>query len=250
MTETPTTYTLEGWLSVRAALISDSRDVHEILILEGKDNSRLSGIKKRAKEQNVPFRYVPEETLLRHTEGQTHGGIVALVGPRKFLSLDEVGRGPQAAFLAMLDGVEDPFNFGQAVRALHAAGAHGLILRPRNWTTAAATVGRASAGASEFMPMALAESDDVLLETVKNRSLNLICTDMSQKTVPLFKANLSQPLLLVIGGERRGVSKSLLRAANTQVQIPYGRNFKQSLGTSAATAVIAFEVMRQRQTFR
>lgn len=250
MTNTSNTYTLEGWLSVRAALISGSREVHEILILEGKDNARLSGIKKRAREQNVPFRFVPEAALLEHTEGQTHGGVVALVGPRKFLPLADIGHGPQAAFLAMLDGVEDPFNFGQAVRALHAAGAHGLILRPRNWTTAAATVGRASAGAAEFMPMALASSDEELLETVKTRSLNLICTDMSQKTIPLFKANLQQPLLVVIGGERRGVSKSLLRAADTQVQIPYGRNFKQSLGTSAATAVIAFEIMRQRQTYR
>lgn len=250
MSDAAERYTLEGWLAVRAALISGNRNIFEILMLEGKDNPRLRGIKKRAKEQNVPFRFVSEATLLEHTEGQTHGGVVALVGPRKFLSLSEIGRGPQAAFLAMLDGVEDPFNFGQAVRALHAAGAHGLILRPRNWTTAAATVGRASAGASEFIPMALTESDEELLELAKRRSLNLICTDMSQKTISLFKANLKQPLLVIIGGERRGVSKSLLRAATTQVQIPYGRNFKQSLGTSAAAAVIAFEIMRQRQAYR
>ena len=250
MSEAAERYALEGWLSVRAALISGSRDIHEVLILNGKDNARLSGIKKRAREQDIPFRFVSEEVLLKHTEGQTHGGVVALVGPRKFLPLTEIGRGPKAAFLAMLDGVEDPFNFGQAVRALHAAGAHGLVLRPRNWTTAAATVGRASAGASEFMPMALAGTDEELLETIRTHNLKLICTDMSQKTVPLFKANLQQPLIVVIGGERRGVSKSLLRAADTQVQIPYGRNFKQSLGTSAATAIIAFEVMRQRQSYR
>ena len=237
---------LEGWLSIRAALIAKSRDVHEILLEQGKTNARLDALKKRAKEQGVPLRLVSRADLDREAEGQTHGGALAHVGPRKFKALDELGRGPSAPFLALLDGVEDPYNFGQAVRALHAAGAHGVVLRPRNWTSAAATVARASAGSTEFMPMATVESDEVLVAHLRARALQLVCTDLGKKTTSLFDAKLTAPLLVAIGGERRGVSKTLLKNADLTLQIPYGRNFKQSLGTTAATSVVAFEIMRQR----
>ena len=61
----------------------------------------------------------------------------------RFVDLAQIAANVPAPFVAMLDGVEDPYNFGQAVRALYAAGAHGLILRPRNWLTAAGVVARA-----------------------------------------------------------------------------------------------------------
>ena len=239
-------FLLEGWLSVRAALIANSRDVYEILLEKGKTNARLDALKKRAKEQSVPVRFLSRDELDDEAEGRTHGGALARVGPRKFKTLDELGRGPSAPFLALLDGVEDPYNFGQAVRALHAAGAHGVVLRPRNWTTAAATVGRASAGSTEFMPMAVVDSDEALVEHLRARALQLVCTDLGKKTTSLFDAKLTSPLLVAIGGERRGVSKTLLKNADLTLQIPYGRNFKQSLGTTAATSVVAFEIMRQR----
>ena len=238
--------TLEGWVSIRAALISGNREIFEILLQRGK-SSRLAALEKRAKEKRVPLRYVSEDDLARYTAGTTHGGAVALVGSRRFSDLADLGRGPQAAFLAMLDGVEDPYNFGQAVRALHAAGAHGLVVRERNWTTAAATVARASAGASEFMPMALAASDEELVALLKTRGIRLVCTDLSDKATSLFEADLTLPLLIVIGGEKRGVSRTLLSSADLVVQIPYGRNFKQALGTTPAASVIGFEVLRQRR---
>ena len=238
--------TLEGWVSIRACLVSGSREVFEILLQRGK-GSRLAALEKRAKEKRVPLRYVSEDELVRYTSGSTHGGAVALVGPRRFKDLEDLGRGPQAAFLAMLDGVEDPYNFGQAVRALHAAGAHGLVVRERNWTTAAATVARASAGASEFLPMAVAASDEELVKLMQARDIRILCTDLGDETVSLYKADLTVPLLVVVGGEKRGVGRTLLDNADLVVQIPYGRNFKQALGTTPAASVIAFEVLRQRR---
>ena len=244
MTDSP--QTLEGRVSIRACLVSGSREVFEILLQRGK-GAKLAALEKRAKEKRVPLRYVSADELARHTSGSTHGGAVALVGPRRFMPLEALGRGPQAAFLAMLDGVEDPYNFGQAVRALHAAGAHGLVVRPRNWTTAAATVARASAGASEFLPMAVASSDEALVAVMKARGVRIVCTDLGAETVSLYEADLTTPLLVVVGGEKRGVGRTLLNSAAAVVQIPYGRNFKQALGTTPAASVIAFEVLRQRR---
>lgn len=52
----------------------------------------------------------------------------------------------------MLDGVEDPFNFGAAIRAVYAAGVDGLVVPPRNWPSAAGVVARSSSGTSELIP--------------------------------------------------------------------------------------------------
>ncbi len=198
--------TLEGWVSVRAALVSGSRDVHEILLQRGKDSNKTDILKKRAREANVPVRFVHEDEINKQAEGKTHGGVLVFVGERKFLNLDELSNGPQAAFLAMLDGVEAPYNFGQAVRALYACGAHGLIVRPRNWTTAASTVARASAGTSEFMRMAITESDEELITMLQKQNIQLICSDLNENAKNPSQARLNSSLLLVIGGERRGIS--------------------------------------------
>ena len=64
--------------------------------------------------------------------------------------------------------------------------------------------------------------------------------------ISLYEADLVGPLFLLIGGERRGVMRAAIDAADTIVRIPYARSDAPSLGTAAAAAVIGFEVMRQR----
>jgi 23S rRNA (guanosine2251-2'-O)-methyltransferase len=238
--------TLEGWLSVRAALIARQRDVHEILLQRGKDHPRIAALLKRAREADIPVKQVDQATIDSLSNGSTHGGVIARVGERHYHDLASLGEGPNAPFLAMLDGVEDPFNFGQAVRALYAAGAHGLVVRSRNWLSAAAVVTRASAGATEFIRAAIADDDAALVAILKRRDIQLITTDMGEDSTPLFESDLTVPLMLVIGGERRGVSKYLQKHADLRVTIPYGRDFRQALGTTPASAILAFEVLRQR----
>jgi len=71
-----------------------------------------------------------------------------------------------------------------------------------------------------------------------------------ERAIPLYDADLSGPLFLVIGGEKRGITRSFRDGADLRLAIPYGSAFDQSLGTAAATAVIAFEVLRQRRSRR
>lgn len=238
--------TLEGWVSVRAAIVSGSRDVHELWLQKDKDSNNIKTLKKRAREQDIPVKLVAQKEIDSRAEGKSHGGVLAFVGERKFLPLDELGKGSQATFLAMLDGVEDPYNFAQAVRALYACGVHGLILRPRNWTTAASTIARASAGTTEFMRMAITQSDDELIHLLHKRNIQLVCSDLSDKAKNPREAKLNKPLLLVIGGEKRGISKTLLNVADLTLQIPYGRAFKQSLGVTSSAAILGYEIMQQR----
>jgi 23S rRNA (guanosine2251-2'-O)-methyltransferase len=172
---------------------------------------------------------------------------VALAGPRRYLALDELGRGIANPFFVLLDGIEDPFNLGQAIRALYAAGAHGLIMRQRHWQNAEGTILRASAGASEQMPTAVAGDIRAAVEHFAARGLKIACTAAEGKTISLYEADLRQPLLLVVGGEHRGITRTVAPQADLCLRIPYGVGFEKSLGAASAVAVLAFEILRQRR---
>lgn len=239
---------LEGAISVEAALKSGSRPIHKLLIrmeessMIHRDVVRLVA---EADRQRIPISYVNAEAISQVASGNTHGGIVALVGERQFVALDALVADITRPFVVMLDGVEDPFNFGQAVRAFYAAGADGLVLRPRNWMSAAGVVARASAGASELMPTAIAETTQDAADFFRAKGLR-VAVAAKDRAESIYEADLSGPLFLVIGGEKRGVTRSFEDAADLRLSIPYGRRYPQSLGTTAASAVLAFEIMRQR----
>jgi 23S rRNA (guanosine2251-2'-O)-methyltransferase len=238
---------LEGFVSVRAALKAGSRPIHAIYLRHDKRDRGVTWLEHAAGAAGIPVERVDADAIDALASGSSHGGIAARVGPRRFVPLDDLAADRPAPFVAMLDGVEDPFNFGQAVRALYAAGADGLILRPRNWMSAAGVVARASAGASEWIPTAIAETTQAAADHWRARGLRVAVADQ-RDAVPIFAADLRGPLFLVIGGEKRGITRSFADQADLRLAIPYGSDFDGSLGTAAATAVLAFEVMRQRNS--
>ena len=239
--------TLEGFLSILAAIEGESRPIHQVLIHEKKRyDKRLAYLRHTAERASISVEYVPEEQINQHTDGNTHGGAVALVGERRFVGLADLLPPEKNAFIVMLDGIEDPFNFGYAIRALYAAGVDGVVVRPRNWTTASSVVGRSSAGASERVVMAVAETAEDAATFYRGHGVLIATTARSDTSQSLYLTDLKQPLFLLIGGERRGVTRSFMDQADALLEIPYGRDFEQSLGTINATSAIAFEVLRQR----
>jgi 23S rRNA (guanosine2251-2'-O)-methyltransferase len=178
--------------------------------------------------------------------GRSHGGVIGLVGSRRESSvaqlLAEVGEG---SLIVMLDGIEDPFNFGQAVRALYAAGVDGLVVR-RSWETAAATITRASAGATELMPTAWATSADEAAEACRMAGMRVACAVAEETAESLTEADLTGGVFLLIGGERRGVTRSFIEQADQRIRIAYGRSGAPDLGAATSAAIIGFEALRQR----
>ncbi len=239
---------LEGFISVSAALEGGHRAVHSLLLRAGKSDGQTRRLEQLARAAHVPVERVSEDVIGTQAGGRTHGGVLARVGSYRFAALDTLAVDKPRPFVAMIDGVEDPFNFGASVRALYAAGADGLVLRPRNWLSAAGTVARASAGASELIPTALAETAGQAADFFRARGLAVACATDERGSLSLYEADLTGPLFLLIGGEKRGITRSFLDQADLKLRIPYGRAMPHSLGTASATAVIAFEIMRQRQS--
>jgi 23S rRNA (guanosine2251-2'-O)-methyltransferase len=230
---------------VYAALRAKSRPVYQIYVNRDRMPPGIGRVLDLAERQNVPVGYLSLGEIDDMASGHSHGGTIALAGERRCVDLDELFVPAGTPFLVMLDGVEDPYNFGQAVRSLYAAGATGLILKPRNWMSAAGVVARASAGASELLRCAVAETVSSAAESCAAAGVSVVALDEDGDR-SIFESDLTVPVMLLIGGEQRGITRSFLRAGFAAVRIPKARPDARALGTAASAAVAGFEVMRQR----
>ncbi len=238
----------EGMTSISALLKSDGtndRKIKKILYNENKISSKrreFDFLMHRSKELGFEIATVPLEEIEKYTIGSSHGGVIAFCGER---TIEELSPAliKDNGFYFMLEGIEDPYNFGYSLRSLYAAGVDGVILPPRNWMGAAGVVARASAGASELIPM-FTSSPENLIDTFRSKKYNIFCADLPN-SVSLYSAQMKKPLLVIVGGEKRGNSKFILDNSDCIVRIDYGREFGASLSAASASAIIAFEVMRQ-----
>jgi len=243
---------LLGAIAVEASLSAGTREVRGVWVDEAMDYRKIEPVRRAAKARRIELVPQTRAELDERVGHDKHGGIVAEVGPRAFLDLQQLLEmtGSEKSFIVMLDGIEDPFNFGQSIRSLYAAGCHGVVVRPRNWAMAdgeaPSIIARASAGTSEFLPMAVAETPEDAAAFFKDKGLVVAATADTREATPLYDVDLTQPLFLLIGGEKRGVKRSFLGEADLVVEVPYGRPFEHSLGTVAAVSVAGFELARQR----
>lgn len=241
----------EGMTSIRAIINANNegfnnRKIEKILF----DKERLPKIHKeigylRAISDEMGFEIIPstKEELDGITLGSSHGGIIAITGDRELPCFDENTEIEPNGFYAMIQGIEDPYNFGYSLRSLYATGCSGIILPERNWMSAAGVVARSSAGASEMFRMY--KSDPLEAAKIfKAKGYKIVCADERTDNV-LGSCELKTPLLLIVGGEKRGISRALIDNADILVKINYAREFKASLSAASATTMFAYEIMRQ-----
>lgn len=236
---------VEGRIAVRAVIESDKRDVY-IVYIQVEKADQFRDLIALTEANNLPVAMVDFAFISNLAQGQSHGGIIALAGRRRYGRLDQIAMHSKRPFVAMLDGIEDPYNLGQALRALYAAGAHGVVIRRRDWHRVAGIIIRSSAGASERIAIAQVKAPMEAIDHFRKRGLQIACTANRPAAHTVHHANLRQPLFVFIGGEKRGTSSRIIREADILIRIPYARQFAHSLGATSATSIIAFEVARQR----
>lgn len=209
-----------------------------------KKPKEFSFLKAKSYELGFEIQTVEKSVIDNLTLGNSHGGLAFSCSERSYSKFDKSLLN-QDGFYACIDGIEDPYNFGYALRSLSASGVDGIILSKHNWLGAAGVVCRASAGASEELPVYICD-DESYVDSFKESGYKIVCADMDN-SVPMYDANLKKPLLLIVGGEKRGISKSILSKADTIVSIEYGREFPAALSAASASTILAFEIYRQNR---
>ncbi len=246
--------TLEGSAAVKGALLGGMRRIERILLSRRKKPNRShTWLLAEAERRGVVVERVEAEDIDQRADGRTHGGLIAEAGVRRYSQLEEMAVSDEsepARMIVMLDGIEDPYNLGFAIRTLYAAGIDGVVLRSRSWGEGESTILRSSAGTYDLMPIAQVESAEEGARVCRRAGMTVAATAHGRNSCSLYDADLARPLFLLIGGERRGITRSFLESADLIVHIPYGREFDGSLGAASASAVIGFEAMRQRAPLR
>ena len=244
----------EGMTSISAVIKSISqqlsdRKIYAVLYDSERENKKcreLSFIKRCSSGMGFDVIPVSHDKLSQLTSGDTHGGIIAICSKRTFPD-NFVNKLTNASFYALIDGIEDPYNFAYSVRSLYAAGVDGIILPPRNWMDYSGTVARSSAGTSELANIYVCDT----LEAVKKfKKAGFVVVSASiRDSVSIYEHDFTSPTLLVVGGEKRGISRKLLELSDANARIEYGRDFMGSLPSASAVSVIAFEIARQKALF-
>lgn len=238
----------EGVVAILAVLNNRSRKVEKIYLSNEKKlatDSRVRAVRAIARDNGIPFEICTEDFILEKAQGTTHGGLIAKVGDRITLTADELFN-KKEGFFFILDGLEDPYNFGYSIRSLWAAGADGMLVGQRSFINAAGVTIKASAGTSEMIPCAMYKERSHIVKLAKKAGYRIVvASETAEETFD--SVNLKRPLFLVIGGEKRGIAQEFYDAADIKAKIAYGREFPMSLTAEAAASVIAFEVLRQNR---
>lgn len=248
---------LEGIISVKAAIEGQKRKIEKIYIDLGKRKQRdrkIMSFVSYLKAAGADFEFLPREDIDRMASefkgsGNTHGGVIAFAGERKFETVAELLDGAtKGDYFVYLDGVEDPYNFGYSVRTLYAMGVNGFILPKHNMMSVPGAVARASAGASELCRMAVADEDDgVTADIIHNSGAGIVCSALAQDSVSLYEFEPKNPFVLFIGGEKRGISKDFMEKADGKVHIPYvNEKVRYSLPAASVCAMYASELYRYK----
>ena len=236
---------LSGFHAVETAL-SKNR-IQEVFVDSTRSDSRMQEVLKVVKALDLPIRPRTKHQLDKLTGGIRHQGIVArTLGPVVRKGLVKYLENIDRPLLLILDGLNDPVNFGSCVRSAGVAGVdcvgypkhHGCGLTP--------TAARVAAGGAAAIPIFDESNWGPMLESVKKLGIWLIGLD-ENAAVNLYTADLSVPTALIIGSEEKGMRQLTRQKCDHIVSIPTAGAIK-SLNAGTAASVAIFEACRQRMT--
>lgn len=238
---------LVGRNAVTEALKS-GRGINKLWIASGDREGSVSEIAALAKERGIVVQYVERAKIEALAGGHRHQGVLAYVAPVPYAELDDILKAAEekgeAPFLVLLDELEDPHNLGALLRTADATGVHGILIPKRRSVSLNATVAKTSAGAVEYVPVARIGNIAQTLKKLKEKGFWVAGADMDGEKA-YYEADLTGPLVLVVGSKGRGMSRLTKEACDFIVSMPMVGRIN-SLNASVAGSILMYESMRQR----
>ncbi|MCV7100262.1 23S rRNA (guanosine(2251)-2'-O)-methyltransferase RlmB [Mycobacterium palustre] len=211
-------------------------------------DERLTESVARAADSGIAILEVPRTDLDRMTANHLHQGIALQVPPYNYAHPDDLLAAAQEtppALLVALDNISDPRNLGAVVRSVAAFGGHGVLIPQRRSASVTAVAWRTSAGAAARVPVARATNLTRALRGWADGGLRVIGLDARGDTT-LDELDGTDPLVVVVGSEGKGLSRLVRQTCDQVVSIPMAGD-TESLNASVAAGVVLAEIARQRR---
>ena len=234
-----------GKNAVLETLKKGNRTINKILFQKGlHTDSKIEEIINYAKKNNILFQFAPKEKFYSFKE-YSYQGVVAYCSPIKYKDLNEfIEHAPKDAKIVALDGVEDPHNVGSIIRTAVCAGFDAVILPQRRSAVINSTVEKSSAGAINHIDIIIVNSLSGAIETLKKNNYWVIATEAKSKDNYFEVDYTNSNIVIVMGSEKTGISRTILKQADFRVKIPMLMNF-DSLNVANAASIIIYETVKQ-----
>ena len=211
--------------------------------LRGKN---VDAIKALAAEKKVSISWTPKKTLSDMTGGAVHQGFVLRVSEFAYSELSVImdkAEQEENPLVLILDGLNDPHNFGSILRTADATQVTGVIIPKHRAVGVTPVVAKTSTGAVEHIPIARVTNLSQTFDKLKEAGFWVFGTDMDG--TPFHKWNTAGKVALIIGNEGKGISANIKKQVDEMITIPMSGHV-QSLNASVAAAVLMYEVYRNR----
>ena len=194
------------------------------------------------KENHLNVAYISPTEMDKMCNG-VHQGVAAELKPYQTVSLDEIihkAKNKEKKIIVMLDGIEDPHNLGAILRSADVFEASGIVLPKHNSVSLNATVAKTSAGAINYVPVAVVNNLNQAISKLKEEGYWIVSTDGSAE-ISYSSLKYDFPVVVVIGSEGKGVSSLVLKNSDYIVKIPQFGHVN-SLNASVAAGILLAEV--------
>jgi len=236
-----------GINAVTEALKARGRAFAWVGVAKERHDLRLQRVVDECRRNGVAVRILTRAELDRMAGNNAHQGVVAVTSSKQYNELDDViaAKRGEYSLLVLLDGIEDPHNLGAVLRTADAAGADGVVIPERRAVGVTPTVTKASAGASEYLPIAKVTNIARTVEELKEKNIWVVGLDeRGPKTYDELDYNMD--CAIVLGAEGKGVHELVRKKCDFLVSIPMLGKIS-SLNVSVAAGVVLYEIVRQRR---
>jgi len=236
-----------GINAVSEALKARGRAFEWVGMAKERHDLRLQRLIEDCRRLSVPVRFIQRSELDRMAGHVAHQGVVAVTSAKQYNDLDDViaAKRGEYSLIVVLDGVEDPHNLGAILRTSDAAGANGVVIPERRAAGVTGTVTKASAGASEHLPIAKVTNIARTVEELKDRNIWTVGLDEYARQT-YDSLDYKMDCALVLGAEGKGLHDLVKKKCDFQISIPMLGKVP-SLNVSVAAAVVLYEIVRQRR---
>lgn len=230
---------IEGRNCVLEALRSENVTVNTLTCEKGKNDS----VTALARRKGVKIQYVEKFVLDKESLNGKHQGYIADVTEFSYCRIEDILAVSPNPFVVVLDGINDPHNFGGIIRVCECAGADGIIIGKNRQVAVTDTVARCSAGAVSHVRIARVTNINTAIKTLQDAGVWVYACDMDGEDIT--SADLTGSVALVIGGEGSGVGKLTRQLCDGVVSLRL-KGKVNSLNASVACGIAVYEAVRQR----
>jgi len=232
-----------GFHPVREALHRRPDGVLRVLVAQGRGGGRRREVEELCRRLGVAFEVVPRQQLDSLAGGVPHNGFVAEIEAAAARPATRPEATGDPDLIVLVEDVQDPRNLGALLRVCEGAGVGKVLVRDRGSAPLSPAAIKASAGAAEWMAVERITNSADTIRRLKQEGYWIYGTEAGGE--PPWQIDLSGKLVLVFGGEEKGMRRLTRELCDGLIGLPM-RGRVASLNLATATAAVVYEALRQR----